>query len=210
MESWKGLGRKPSLPNPGPMPSFPEETEEDQKTLAGKPVSQPRFEQRIWRIRVYSFHYAKSLQVHNSFFMRYLSTLSVAKLYSVEWFFYSYSGGGVESRLGPVGTSATEWPIVPAPGDCDGQGKPKYSMRTCPRATLSTINLTCQTRARTRAAAVGSQRLTAWAMARPLASNYRWMMNWKGFEMKRSWPIRNTIPAGARRDWWNPQKRYIR
>jgi hypothetical protein len=26
-------------------------------------------------------------------------------------------GGGVE--LCPLGTSATEWPIVPAPGDCD-------------------------------------------------------------------------------------------
>jgi hypothetical protein len=28
-------------------------------------------------------------------------------------------GEGVESILGPLGTSATEWPIVPAPGDCD-------------------------------------------------------------------------------------------
>jgi hypothetical protein len=25
----------------------------------------------------------------------------------------------VESKLGPLGTSATEWPIVPAPGDYD-------------------------------------------------------------------------------------------
>jgi hypothetical protein len=25
----------------------------------------------------------------------------------------------VESILGPLGRSATEWPIVPAPGDCD-------------------------------------------------------------------------------------------
>jgi hypothetical protein len=25
----------------------------------------------------------------------------------------------VESILGPLGTSAAEWPIVPAPGDCD-------------------------------------------------------------------------------------------
>jgi hypothetical protein len=25
----------------------------------------------------------------------------------------------VESRLGPLATSATEWPIVPAPGDYD-------------------------------------------------------------------------------------------
>jgi hypothetical protein len=28
-------------------------------------------------------------------------------------------GGGVESKLGPLGTSATYWPIVPAPGDCE-------------------------------------------------------------------------------------------
>jgi hypothetical protein len=26
---------------------------------------------------------------------------------------------GVESILGPLGKSATEWPIVSAPGDCD-------------------------------------------------------------------------------------------
>jgi hypothetical protein len=68
-------------------------------------------------------------------------------------------------------------PLLPVPGDCDDgkiggmndfwQGKPKYSEKTCPDANLSTTNPTCQTRARTRAAAVGSQRLTAWAMARP-------------------------------------------
>jgi hypothetical protein len=33
-------------------------------------------------------------------------------------FFNSYSGG-VESKLGPLRTSATEWPIIPAPGDYD-------------------------------------------------------------------------------------------
>jgi hypothetical protein len=33
---------------------------------------------------------------------------------------FLFAQWGVE--LGPVGTSATEWPIVPAPGDCgDGQ-----------------------------------------------------------------------------------------
>jgi hypothetical protein len=56
------------------------------------------------------------------------------------------------------------WPIVPAPDDRwwwlwrnwwneDWQEKPKYSEKTCPRATLSAM--------------VGSQRLNAWAMARP-------------------------------------------
>jgi hypothetical protein len=57
----------------------------------------------------------------------------------------------VESKLGPLGTSATEWPIVPAPGDYDDgefggmkivQWKPKYSEKTCPSATLSTTNPT--------------------------------------------------------------------
>jgi hypothetical protein len=38
------------------------------------------------------------------------------------------------------------------------QGKPKYSKRTCPDATLFTTNPICQARARTRSAAVGSQR----------------------------------------------------
>jgi hypothetical protein len=57
--------------------------------------------------------------------------------------------------------------LLSAPGDCDGgevggmngfwHGKPKYSEKTCPDATLSTTNPTCQTRVRTRAAAVGSQ-----------------------------------------------------
>jgi hypothetical protein len=42
---------------------------------------------------------------------------------------------GVESKLGPLGTSATYWPIVPAPGDW-------YSEKTCPDATLSTTNPT--------------------------------------------------------------------
>jgi hypothetical protein len=56
----------------------------------------------------------------------------------------------VETKLGPLGTSATYWPIVPAPGDCEdgefggmnGQGKPKYSEKTCPDATLFTTNPT--------------------------------------------------------------------
>jgi hypothetical protein len=39
--------------------------------------------------------------------------------------------------------------------------------KTCPSATLSTINPTGLTRARTRAAAVRGRRLTAWAMAQP-------------------------------------------
>jgi hypothetical protein len=51
-------------------------------------------------------------------------------------------------KLSPVGTSANIWPIVPAPDDRwwvwssrwndKWQGKPKYSEKTCPNATLST------------------------------------------------------------------------
>jgi hypothetical protein len=47
------------------------------------------------------------------------------------------------------------------------QGKPKYSDKTCPSATLSTTNPTWLTGDRNRSAALGSRRLTAWAMARP-------------------------------------------
>jgi hypothetical protein len=83
---------------------------------------------------------------------------------------------GVESKRGPLGTSAIEWPIVPAPGDYDdgefgglkiGRGnrstwrKPAPSLLCTPQIPLD------QTCVRTPAAAVGSQRLTAWAMARP-------------------------------------------
>jgi hypothetical protein len=76
----------------------------------------------------------------------------------------------VESKLGPLGTSATEWPIVPVPGDYDdgeirgikiGRGnrrtrrKPALVPLCPPQIPLD------QTRARIRAAAVGSQRLIA-------------------------------------------------
>jgi hypothetical protein len=35
----------------------------------------------------------------------------------LKFFFNSLVGGGVQ--MAPLGTSATEWPIVPAPGDYD-------------------------------------------------------------------------------------------
>jgi hypothetical protein len=75
-------------------------------------------------------------------------------------------GGGVQ--LGPLGTTATNRPIVPAPGDYDdgeiggmiGRGnrstrRKPASMPLCPPQTPHAA------RTRTRAAAVGSQRLTA-------------------------------------------------
>jgi hypothetical protein len=59
------------------------------------------------------------------------------------------SWGG--TRLSPLGTSATIWPVVPAPDDrCiwsiwwneNWQWKRKYLKKTCPNATLSTTNAT--------------------------------------------------------------------
>jgi hypothetical protein len=86
------------------------------------------------------------------------------------------------SFLGWVETESTwyfghYWPIVPAPDDRwwmwrsrwngNWQGKRKYSEKTCP-VPLSPPQIPHDmTWAGTRAAAVGSRRLTAWAMARP-------------------------------------------
>jgi hypothetical protein len=66
------------------------------------------------------------------------------------FFFFSFWGG---VRLSPLGTSATNWPIVPAPDDRwwwmwsgqwneNWQQKPNYSEKTCPIATSSTTNPT--------------------------------------------------------------------
>jgi hypothetical protein len=73
-------------------------------------------------------------------------------------------GGGVQ--MGPLGMSATEWPIVPAPGDYDDGkvggmkiGRENRSTQREPAAApLCPTQIPLdQTRARTRAAAVGSQ-----------------------------------------------------
>jgi hypothetical protein len=93
-------------------------------------------------------------------------------------------------RLSPLGTSPTNWPIVPAPDDnecgaVDGMriGKGNRSTRRKPtpvplRPPQIQHDLTW---ARTRAAVVGSRRLTAWAMARPTAIRAH------GFGHRRSW-----------------------
>jgi hypothetical protein len=83
--------------------------------------------------------------------------------------------GGVESKLGPLGTSATYWPVVPAPGDCEdgefggmhGRGHRSTRRKPAPAPHCPPQIPLDQTRDWTRAAAVGSQRLTASAMARP-------------------------------------------
>jgi hypothetical protein len=62
---------------------------------------------------------------------------------------FSVSWGGM--RLGPLGTSATNWPILPAPNDRrvwssrwndNWQGKPKYSKKPFSTRALSTTNPT--------------------------------------------------------------------
>jgi hypothetical protein len=72
--------------------------------------------------------------------------------------------------MGPLGTSATEWPIVPAPGDYDygefggmkiGRRNRITRRKSAPAPLYPPQIPLDQTRARTRAAAVGSQRLTA-------------------------------------------------
>jgi hypothetical protein len=84
-------------------------------------------------------------------------------------FFLNSHSGGVESKLGSLGTLVTEWPIVPAPGDYDGEiggmkiGRGNRSTRRKPApGPLCPPQIPLdKTRARTRAVAVGSQRLTA-------------------------------------------------
>jgi hypothetical protein len=75
-------------------------------------------------------------------------------------------GGGVQ--LGPLGTAATNRPIVPAPGDYDGGeiggmiGRRNRSTRRKPAPMpLCPPQTPHAPRTRTRAAAVGNQRLTA-------------------------------------------------
>jgi hypothetical protein len=76
----------------------------------------------------------------------------------------------VESKLGPLGTSATEWTIVLASGDYDdgefggikiGRGNRSTRRKPAPAPLCPSQIPLDQTRARTRVAAVGSQRLTA-------------------------------------------------
>jgi hypothetical protein len=76
-------------------------------------------------------------------------------------------GGGVQ--LGPLVTAATDWPIVPASGDYDDGEIGGIMMSRGNRSTrrkpdpvpLCPPQTPHVARTRTRAAAVGSQRLTA-------------------------------------------------
>jgi hypothetical protein len=73
----------------------------------------------------------------------------IARDFLCIYFLIRLLGGGVQ--LGPLGTAATDWPIVACPGwlwwwriwwNVDWQRKLKYSEKICPSATLSTANTT--------------------------------------------------------------------
>jgi hypothetical protein len=92
----------------------------------------------------------------------------LSHLIRLTFFFYiSIVGGGVQ--LGPLGTAATNRPIVPAPGDYDDgeiggmmTGREHRSTRRKPAPVpLCPPQTPHAARTRIRAAAVGSQRLTA-------------------------------------------------
>jgi hypothetical protein len=102
----------------------------------------------------------------SNFYFKYFRRVVVTP----DAFFFNSHIGGVESKMGPLGTSATEWPIVPAPGDYDegefggmniGRGNRSTRRKPAPAPLCPPQIPLDQTRARTRAAAVGSQRLTA-------------------------------------------------
>jgi hypothetical protein len=93
---------------------------------------------------------------------------------SFKFFFIIVSG----VRLSPLGIAATTGllyqPQMIDDGDCGeiggmkiGRGNPNTRRKPAPAPLCPPQIPHNQTRARTRAAAVGSQRLTAWAMARP-------------------------------------------
>jgi hypothetical protein len=89
-------------------------------------------------------------------------------------FFLNWYSGRCGVQLGPLGTAYTNRPIVPAPGDYDdGEiggmiGRENRSTRRKPAPVpLCPPQIPHAARTRTRAAAVGSQRLTAWATAQP-------------------------------------------
>jgi hypothetical protein len=79
----------------------------------------------------------------------------------VTFFLIHIVEGGLQ--LGPLGTSATEWPIVPAPDDCDegefgrmrtGRGNRRTRRKPAPAPVCPPQIPLDQNRARTRAAAL--------------------------------------------------------
>jgi hypothetical protein len=91
--------------------------------------------------------YYKNFNAGDIVLIIYASILMNMYAFNIYCDFFHLVGGGV--RLGPLGTAATDWPIVACPGwlwwwriwwNEDWQGRPKYSEKTRP---LSTTNPTC-------------------------------------------------------------------
>jgi hypothetical protein len=111
-----------------------------------------------WKLRFREARYfrGEQLQKHSGFDFKRIRTSNQRSTqmqsYMLDYFFiFFYNSHGV--RLGPLGTAATVWPIIPAPDNrwwwlwsnrwnVNCQGKPKYSEKTCPIATLCTTNPT--------------------------------------------------------------------
>jgi hypothetical protein len=92
--------------------------------------------------------------------------------------FISVTRSRTVSRAPWTGDQLVARATLTVPGDCDddgevggmndfGRGNRSTRRKRCPDATLSTTNTTFQTWARTRAAAVENQRLTATAEVQP-------------------------------------------
>jgi hypothetical protein len=79
----------------------------------------------------------------------------------------------VESKLGPLGTPATYWPEDAEFGGMNGRGNRSTRRKPAPAPLCPPQIPLDQPRDWTWAAAVGSQRLTTSAMARPM----RWRVN---------------------------------
>jgi hypothetical protein len=75
---------------------------------------------------------------------------------------------GGEVQLGPLGTSATNWPIISAPGEYEDREFGGMMIGRGNRSTLYQLQIPHDLTWRTRAIAVGSQGLTALVTARPL------------------------------------------
>jgi hypothetical protein len=91
--------------------------------------------------------WSNPLQYYHVYFL--LSFVMEMQYVFCDVYFFLVSWVGL--RLSPLGTSATNWPTVPGLDNKwmwssrwneNWQGKPKYSEKTCPSATLSTTNPT--------------------------------------------------------------------
>jgi hypothetical protein len=118
---------------------------------------------------------------------------------------YRGGGGGVQS--GPLGTAAINRPIVPAPGDYDdgeiggmiGRGNRSTRREPAP-VPLCPPETPHAAWTRTRAAAVGSQQLTAWATSATLfTTNPTWPGSGSNPGRRGGKPTSNRLSYGTAR-----------